>query len=165
MRGQRHSRHIPLSTFHRPINKTARRRPGDSSTPDPIVWASEINFRLSMCPTAIRRQALAPRCSGAVRSVPAQLRRLSPSHATPWQRMNSVLLCWPPSMQANDPRSILTVCNNVPPPRTRTQRLFGTSAYQTAPSASMQMPSGRHLQDRPRRGDSTGFHLQLCRMP
>ncbi len=35
-----------------------------------------------------------------------------------------------------------TVRRTAPPWRTRTQRWFGTSAYQTAPSASMQMPSG-----------------------
>jgi hypothetical protein len=32
--------------------------------------------------------------------------------------------------------------NTSPPSRTRTQRLFGTSANHTAPSASMQIPSG-----------------------
>jgi hypothetical protein len=59
--------------------------------------------------------------------------------------MNSVLRCGPPSMQAKQPRSALTVCSTSPPSRTRTQRLLGTSAYQTAPSASMQMPSGTPL--------------------
>jgi hypothetical protein len=46
------------------------------------------------------------------------------------------------SMQANAPRSSSTVSRTSPPSRTRTQCRFPTSAYQTAPSASMQMPSG-----------------------
>jgi hypothetical protein len=55
---------------------------------------------------------------------------------------NNVLLQIPPSMQAKQPRSRLIVCSTSPPSRTRTQRLLGTSPYQTAFSASMQMPSG-----------------------
>src|SRR5438552_18866192 len=55
---------------------------------------------------------------------------------------NKVLLPTPPSMQAKQPRSRLIVCSTSPPSRTRTQRLLGTSPYQTALSASMQMPSG-----------------------
>src|SRR4029077_7543065 len=57
--------------------------------------------------------------------------------------MNSVRLSTPPSMQAKPPRSSAIDCKNSPPSRTRTQRLLGTSAYQTAPSASRQMPSGQ----------------------
>src|SRR5215467_5726929 len=56
--------------------------------------------------------------------------------------MNNVLRLLPPSIQAKHPRSTFTVCRTAPPSRTRTQRLLGTSAYQTALSASMQMPSG-----------------------
>src|SRR5262249_50094523 len=56
--------------------------------------------------------------------------------------MNNVFLSGPPSMHAKQPRSILIVCSTSPPSRTRTHRLFGTSAYQTAFSASRQIPSG-----------------------
>jgi hypothetical protein len=56
--------------------------------------------------------------------------------------MKRVALFTPPSMQAKQPRSRSIVCSTSPPSRTRTQRLFGTSPYQTAPSASRQMPSG-----------------------
>src|SRR6266536_6191762 len=56
--------------------------------------------------------------------------------------MNNVFLSAPPSMHAKQPRSILIVCNTSPSSRTRLQRLLGTSAYQTAFSASRQMPSG-----------------------
>src|SRR5262245_60647959 len=56
--------------------------------------------------------------------------------------MNNVAPSGPPSMQAKQPRSDSTVWSISPPSRTRTQRLLGTSAYQTAFSASMQMPSG-----------------------
>src|SRR3954470_19846060 len=55
---------------------------------------------------------------------------------------NSVVPSGPPSMHAKHPRSSSTVWSTSPPSRTRTQRRFGTSAYQTAPSRSMQMPSG-----------------------
>src|SRR2546422_5997711 len=57
-------------------------------------------------------------------------------------RMNSVFRSDPPSMQAKHPRSVATVCSPCPPSRTRTHRLLGTSAYHTAFSASMQIPSG-----------------------
>src|SRR5215212_8606544 len=67
-------------------------------------------------------------------------------HATPLPRhQNNVLLSTPPSMQAKQPRSRSIVCSTSPPSRTRTQRLLGTSPYQTAPSASRQMPSGAPL--------------------
>ena len=46
------------------------------------------------------------------------------------------------SAQAKAPRSRLTVASTLPPSRTRTQCWLPTSAYQTAPSASMQIPSG-----------------------
>src|SRR4051794_15547817 len=45
-------------------------------------------------------------------------------------------------MQANAPRSSSTVSSTAPPSATRTQRRLGTSAYQTAPVASTQIPSG-----------------------
>src|SRR5580700_9342009 len=45
-------------------------------------------------------------------------------------------------MQAKQPRSRLIVCKISPPSRTRTHRLLGTPAYQTAFSESRQMPSG-----------------------
>src|SRR5436190_9563103 len=54
--------------------------------------------------------------------------------------MNKVLLPTPPSMHAKQPRSRLIVCNTSPPSLTRTQLLLGTSAYQTAFSASIQIP-------------------------
>ena len=50
--------------------------------------------------------------------------------------MNSVVRAGPPSAQANPPRSSSTVCSTAPPSATRTHRLPGTSAYQTAFSAS-----------------------------
>ncbi len=56
--------------------------------------------------------------------------------------MNRVRRSTPPSAQAKQPSPTLIVCNTAPPSRTRTHRLFGTSAYQTAPSTSRQMPSG-----------------------
>src|SRR5579864_2143408 len=59
--------------------------------------------------------------------------------------MNSVLLLAPPSAQAKHPRSRSIVCSTSPPSLTRTQRLLGTSPYQTAFSASRQMPSGTPL--------------------
>src|SRR5215211_180824 len=59
-----------------------------------------------------------------------------------WARMNRVLPSRPPSMQAKQPRSTSIVCRTSPPSATRAQHRLGTSAYQTAPSASMQMPSG-----------------------
>ena len=43
--------------------------------------------------------------------------------------------------QAKQPRSRSITCSTSPPSRTRTHAV-ATSAYQTAPSASMQMPSG-----------------------
>src|SRR5258708_25120190 len=46
--------------------------------------------------------------------------------------MNNVLPSAPPSMQEKQPRSNSTACSTSPPSRTRTQRLLGTSAYQTA---------------------------------
>jgi hypothetical protein len=55
---------------------------------------------------------------------------------------NNVFLSTPPSMQAKQPRSSSIVCSTSPPSHTRTQRLLGTSPYQTVPSASRQMPSG-----------------------
>jgi hypothetical protein len=54
-----------------------------------------------------------------------------------WSTMNSVLLSAPPSMHAKQPRSSTIVCSTSPPSLTRTHRLLGTSAYQTAPSASL----------------------------
>jgi hypothetical protein len=45
-----------------------------------------------------------------------------------------------PSMQAKHPRSRSIVGGSSRPSRTRTQRLLGTSPYQTAPSASERMP-------------------------
>src|SRR4051794_17807146 len=45
-------------------------------------------------------------------------------------------------MQAKQPRSASTVASISPPSATRTQRSPGTVAYQIAPSASAQMPSG-----------------------
>ena len=48
----------------------------------------------------------------------------------------------PPSMHAKQPRSTSTVARTLPPSPTRRQCRLGTSAYQTAPSASRQMPSG-----------------------
>src|SRR6266446_7245640 len=56
--------------------------------------------------------------------------------------MNNVFLLLPPSIHAKQPRSTRTVWSTSPPSRTRTQHLFGTSAYQTDCSASTQMPSG-----------------------
>src|SRR2546429_406072 len=56
--------------------------------------------------------------------------------------INSVFLSAPPSIQAKHPRSSSIVCTTSPPSRTRTQRLLPTSAYQRAPSASRQIPSG-----------------------
>src|SRR5262249_17719087 len=56
--------------------------------------------------------------------------------------INNVFLASPPSMQAKAPLSSSTVCKTSPPSCTRTQHLLGTSAYQTAPSSSMQIPSG-----------------------
>ena len=60
---------------------------------------------------------------------------------------NKVLLPTPPSMQAKQPRSRLIVCSTSPPSRTRTQRLLGTSPYQTALSASMQDAVGDAVAD------------------
>src|SRR5579884_1768661 len=48
----------------------------------------------------------------------------------------------PPSAQAKQPRSSEIASSTSPPSRTRTQQRAGTSAYQTAPSVSRQMPSG-----------------------
>src|SRR5437660_897477 len=60
-------------------------------------------------------------------------------------------------MHAKHPRSTSIVCSTSPPSRTRTQRLLGTSAYHTAPSSSMQIPSGTPLprSAHTRRFDST----------
>jgi hypothetical protein len=65
---------------------------------------------------------------------------LMPRHSA--ATMNSVVLPGPPRAQAKPPRSSSTVCSTVPPSATRTHRLPGTSAYQTAFCASAQMPSG-----------------------
>src|ERR1051325_8040346 len=82
-------------------------------------------------------------CTGAVivrtcpfRSVSFVLSRPRHSLAT----MNRVLPLEPPSMQAKQPSSRLIVCRTPPPSRTLLQHLFGTSAYQAAPSASRQIP-------------------------
>src|SRR6266566_2346661 len=56
--------------------------------------------------------------------------------------MKSVFPSAPPSIQAKQPRSSSTVWSTTPPSRTRTQCLLPTSAYQRAPSASRQIPSG-----------------------
>src|SRR5262252_10328308 len=56
--------------------------------------------------------------------------------------MKSVLRSGPPSAHAAHPRSSSIVWSTSPPSRTRTQRLLGTSPYQTAFSVSGQMPSG-----------------------
>ena len=56
--------------------------------------------------------------------------------------MNSVVPSAPPSMHAKQPLSRSIVCSTSPSSPTRTQRLFGTSPYQTVFSASRQMPSG-----------------------
>src|SRR5208283_4803885 len=56
--------------------------------------------------------------------------------------MNRVVLFAPPSAQEKQPRSSWIACSTPPPSRTRTHCLLGTSAYQMAPSASRQMPSG-----------------------
>src|SRR5262245_4660997 len=74
---------------------------------------------------------------------PARLRSVvlsTPRHSR--VTMNNVAPPGPPSMQAKQPSSDSTVWSISPPSRTRTQRLLGTSAYQTASWASMQMPSG-----------------------
>jgi hypothetical protein len=64
-------------------------------------------------------------------------------HTAPLRAMmNNVFFSSPPSMQAKQPRSTAMVSSTSPPSRTRTHRLLGTSAHQTAPSASMQIPSG-----------------------
>ena len=47
-----------------------------------------------------------------------------------------------PSMHEKQPRSATTVSSTSPPSATRAQRFPGTLAYQIAPSASAQMPSG-----------------------
>ncbi len=52
-------------------------------------------------------------------------------------------LAGPPSIHAKQPRSRSMDCSTSPPLRTRTQRWPGTSAYQTAPSVSRQIPSGK----------------------
>src|ERR671911_525071 len=56
--------------------------------------------------------------------------------------MYSVRPSSPPSMHAKQPRSAMTVSSTSPPSATRVQRSPGTLAYQIAPSASAQMPSG-----------------------
>ena len=56
--------------------------------------------------------------------------------------MNSVRPSGPPNAHEKHPRSTSTVLRTVPPSATRTHRLPGTSAYHTAFSASVQMPSG-----------------------
>src|SRR5918993_3176322 len=56
--------------------------------------------------------------------------------------MYSVRPSSPPSMHAKQPRSAMTVSSTSPPSATRVQRCPGTLAYQIAPSASAQMPSG-----------------------
>src|SRR5439155_26714617 len=53
-----------------------------------------------------------------------------------WAIMNSVRRSGPPSALAKQPRSNSMVSRTSPPSRTRAHRLFGTSAYQTAPSVS-----------------------------
>src|SRR5262245_16954056 len=67
--------------------------------------------------------------------------------------MNNVVPDAPPSTHAKQPASSSIVASTSPPSLTLTQRLCGTSPYQTAPSASMQMPSGlsppRSAQTRP----------------
>src|SRR5262249_9188941 len=56
--------------------------------------------------------------------------------------MNSVRPSSPPSAHEKQQRSSSIVSSISPPSRTRTHRSCGTSAYQTAPLASRQMPSG-----------------------
>src|SRR5918994_6211938 len=56
--------------------------------------------------------------------------------------MYSVRPSSPPSMHEKQPRSAMTVSRTSPPSATRVQRWPGTLAYQIAPSASAQMPSG-----------------------
>src|SRR5918995_565580 len=72
--------------------------------------------------------------------------RTTPSEAPPslqWlATMYSVRPSSPPSMHEKQPRSAMTVSSTSPPSATRVQRCPGTLAYQIAPSASAQMPSG-----------------------
>src|SRR5436305_9042817 len=70
-----------------------------------------------------------------------------PSHSL--TTMKSVVRCSPPSMHAKQPRSRSSVSSTSPPSRTRTQHLFGTSPYQTAPSASRSEEHTSELQSRP----------------
>src|SRR5262245_8190070 len=84
---------------------------GYQGHPTPIAGASIVNT----CP--VRARAI----SGI---------SFMPRHSV--ATMNNVFLSVPPSMHAKQPRSILIVCSTSPPSRTRTHRLFGTSAYQTA---------------------------------
>ena len=85
-------------------------------------------------------------------------------HATPFGRQHEQRLpVRPPSMHAKHTGSSSILCSTSPPSRTRTQRLFGTSAYQTAPSASMQIPSGGSSPGRPTPYDSTDPRPRRCR--
>jgi hypothetical protein len=72
--------------------------------------------------------------------------RTTPSEAPPslqWlATMYSLRPSSPPSMHEKQPRSAMTVSSTSPPSATRVQRCPGTLAYQIAPSASAQMPSG-----------------------
>ena len=111
--------------------------------------------------TGARRQLRLPGawCGGGEHDdLPGRFRRLraAPLLADDVQLRPSPRL----SVQAKAPRSRSTVASTSPPSRTRTQCRLPTSAYQTAPSASKQIPSGWSpgvaAQDARRRGSVGG---------
>jgi hypothetical protein len=94
-------------------------------------------------------------CLDRLRPADVRCRRLHAQHLTRARRVaharrsaplgrhhETCLAVRAPKHAGETARSRSTVCSTSPPARTRTQRLFGTSAYQTAPSLSRQMPSG-----------------------
>ena len=76
-----------------------------------------------------------------IRPVGSPLNIAGPLDQSP-TTMNRVRRFGPPRAHEKQPSLVSTVCSTSPPSRTRTQWRLDTSAYQTAPSASRQMPSG-----------------------
>lgn len=111
--------------------ESSRRRRPTSRTPDPRAGSRSPAWRAAGYLHPDRDHLAVPSTAAA---------SLHTAHSL--VVTNRVRPSAPPRAHAKPPRSSSTVCWTSPPSRTRTQLWCGTSAYQTEPSASTQMPSG-----------------------
>ena len=118
------------------------RTPTPTRAPPFRVSTRRTQPRADRCrtPTGGRRAGRRPRRPPPAPSARPSNIACGPRHSV--ATTNSVRPSGPPRAHEKQPRSTSIVCSTSPPSRTRTQCRLGTSAYQTAPSASRQIPSG-----------------------